>query len=651
MTATPPVPPLPRLALGVTGHRESNPALAANRDAVETALKLVFNRIEAALAEFPGETAPVRFHAMLADGTDQIAAHEALARGWELVAPLPFGRKLNRAINADPKSIEDAVALTGGKPAGDPQVEASAGEIRALEGRAVLFELADRDEAIASLQQDMLAAPGDLGKAQAFTAGISGQVALAARVMIEQSDLLIGVWDGKAHNLAGGTGHTIATALSLGTPVLLIDPARADRWSIAHTPEALAHRSSRDGQDTGLLAAIVRGALSPDAGEASSADQLQGETWRGRSSPFWLGYRAIEGLFGEGRFAPGRLVQTYEQPDEIAAGSGAKLVAAASALEGADPGMTEGIAREILPQFAWADGISAWLSDAYRSGMVGNFLLAALAVLSGLAYQPLGFDKQKWIFASFELLLLAQIVLVTWWGARQRWHTRWFNTRRVAEYLRHAPVLMLLGVARTPARWPRGKGASWPEYHARHALRALGLPRAKLTPAYLRGALETVIEPHITAQRDYHRAKSKRLENVHSRLDRLAVRLFVAAFVSVAVYLSIAAAAALGLLPPDLPYRLAKPFTFLGVAFPILGSSIAAIRYFGDFERFAAISEITAEKLDAIAHRIRLLLEGPPGSIDYAGVSELAHAIDEVTVSEIENWQSVFGGKHISLPA
>lgn len=652
MTVTPPVPPLPRLSLGVTGHRDGNAAFGANRAAVAGALGLVFDRIEAVLAEFPGELAPTRLHSLLADGVDQVAATDALARGWELVAPLPFGRALNAAINAHPASVEDAAALAAGRKAADPAVQARADAILAFEGQARLFELADQDETVAALHQAMIAAPADIARAQAFAAHSSGQAALAARVMIEQADLIVGVWDGEVHNLEGGTGHTIAAALALGTPVLLIDPARCDHWSIAHTPEALAHHALADGQDTNLLTAIVRAALwADDENPASGIELLQGEKWRARSSPMWLGYRAIEMVFGGGRIQPGRLIQTYERPDAIAGGSGAKLLAAANAIPGTDPGMVTGIAQSILPQFAWADGISAWLSDAYRSGMVGNFLLSALAILAGLSYQPLGFDDHKWVFAGFEFLLLGQIVLVTWYGARQDWHSRWFDTRRVAEYLRHAPMLMLLGVARPPARWPRGKGSNWPEYHARHSLRALGLPCARLTRDYLRAALDTVLEDHVLGQRDYHRGKAHRLETVHLRLDRAAGRLFVAAIVSVSIYLAIEGGAALGLLPHGLPHAVSKLFTFLGVAFPTLGASIAAIRYFGDFERFAAISEVTAEKLDAIAHRIRLLLDGPADAIDYAAVAELAHAIDEVTVTEIENWQSVFGGKHIALPA
>ena len=80
-------------------------------------------------------------------------------------------------------------------------------------------------------------------------------------------------------------------------------------------------------------------------------------------------------------------------------------------------------------------------------------------------------------------------------------------------------------------------------------------------------------------------------------------------------------------------------------------ASLAAIRYFGDFERFAAISEVTAEKLDAVAGRIDLLLGGPQDALDYGAVADLGRVIEEITVSEIESWQSVFGGKHIAIPA
>ena len=331
--------------------------------------------------------------------------------------------------------------------------------------------------------------------------------------------------------------------------------------------------------------------------------------------------------------------------------SGAALVEAAGALPGADREFVDAVVQDILPAFARADGISTRLSDSYRSGMVANFMLSALAVIVGVAWLPFGIVDGKWVFALAEFGLLAAILLVTWQGGRRRLHGRWFQTRRVAEYLRHAPILLLVGVARPPSHWPRGSGSAWPEYAARHALREHGLPRMAVTPGFLRSAVQGLLAPHVASQRAYHQAKAKRLETISHRLDRLAVLLFKIAVAAVATWLLMRAGAALQLLPPAWPHASAKSFAFLGVALPTLGASIAGIRYFGDFERFAAISEVTAGKLAQVEVRIGQLLAGPDVAIDYEGVSRLAHAIDGIVVDEIESWQAVFSGKPIALPA
>jgi len=65
---------------------------------------------------------------------------------------------------------------------------------------------------------------------------------------------------------------------------------------------------------------------------------------------------------------------------------------------------------------------------------------------------------------------------------------------------------------------------------------------------------------------------------------------------------------------------------------------------------FSAISSITEEKLDAIDQHLIQLLAAPDSALDYSTVADLARATDEVVVSEIENWQSVFVGKHVSVP-
>lgn len=641
-----PVTQVARFAVGITGHRDTDPALAANRLSVADALHGVFGRIDERLG---GNSSAARLHTLLAHGVDQTAAAEAMARGWEIVSAMPFGHRMNVVVNALPETREDALALLGGGIVADPQVQARAEQIREWSAKARVFALADRDTEIETLLLATLDTPDDVDGVQRLGAAVSAQAALAGRVMIEQSDLLIGVWNGHTQSRIGGTGHTIVMALEMGTPVLLIDPARPEVWSILDSIEQLAGRHDKSGEDLDRLSAVIENALAPGTDESTAG--LQNETWHPHSSRLSSIYRRIEALFG-GEPRPFRsLEQSYETPDEIAAGSAAPLLERARALPGADQRFVDAVASGVLPAFAWADGISAWLSDAYRSGMVANFALSALAIISGILYLPLGVGGGKWIFAVIEFGLLASILLITWFGARRRLHARWFETRRVAEYLRHAPIMLLTGVVRPAGRWPRGTGTTWPEASARHAFRALGLPQVQVTGEFLRAVLTDLLAPHVASQRAYHDAKAKRLARVHHRLDRLAEGLFKLAVVSVSTYLLLKGAAALHLIPLAWPTNSSNVFTFLGVALPTLGAAIAGIRFFGDFERFAAISEVTAGKLAQVETRIDQLLAGPQSAIGYAGVSRLAHEIDDVVVSEIESWQAVFSGKRVALPA
>lgn len=658
-----PPPPAVRLSLGVVGHREDNPAFAANRARIASVLEQVLDAVARAVEAEPpwlgpGSIGPPRLHAMLAEGVDQLTADGALARGWELVAPLPFGRALNRAINARPTQADEARALLADQPPADGDVQRRASAIETLSDRARLFELADADETIAAHFLAMLDAPGDLAAAQGFAAHCSERVALAARVMIEQSDLIIGVWDGVSRAYVGGTGHTIAAALDKGAPVVWIDANAPEAWRILRTSEHLAAAGPPPGDDReALLAGLVQAALRPADGAPARRNGraglklLGGLAWRRRSNPLFHAYRRVEALFG-GEPAPLRsLRQSYEPPDAIAAGSGAGVLAAVRALPYADPGLAGRVETDVLQRFAWADGVSTRYSDLYRGGMVASFLLSGLAITAGVAYLPITNLDRKWPFALTEFLLLAAILVITALGQRHDWHGRWFEVRRCAEYFRHSPILLALGVARAPGRWPKGVKTSWPEWYARQALRDVGLPRVAVTQAYLRAALETLLDAHVTRQRDYHEAKAQRLTRVHHNLDRLSEALFLAAVLSVSVYLALQAGAALSLVPEALPHGASKLFTFLGVLLPTFGAAVAGVRYFGDFERFAAISEVTAQKLDSVRQRTLLLLAAPASALDYGGVSDLAHAADDIVVSEIENWQAVFGGKQVTVPA
>ena len=205
-------------------------------------------------------------------------------------------------------------------------------------------------------------------------------------------------------------------------------------------------------------------------------------------------------------------------------------------------------------------------------------------------------------------------------------------------------------VMRPAGRWPSGAHTSWPEDYARHSWRSVGLPCLNVDQSYLRAALEGLLKPYVIEQRDYHRQKAKRLARVHHQLDRFSEAMFVLAVLSVSFYLGLKLAGTFHVLDKSLAASISKLLTFLGVVFPTLGGASASIRFFGDFERFSAISDVTSSKLDIIAGRIETLLSAPDHALDYGRVAELANAVDDVVNSEIENWQAVFGGKQITVP-
>lgn len=646
-----PPQPAPALSIGVTGHRRVHPSYPTDDTTLLAAIERVFRIIEAR-SRAHGAARATRLHTLLADGTDQEAADLALALGWELVAPLPFGRALNRTIVAHPDDADEARRLIAGARPLDPARAALTDPIIRLEEEALVFEIADRDGVIGDLLVRRIEDPGNTALSNQYLFETARRFALGARVIVEQSDLLVAVWDGVTTANIGGTGDTVRVALHEGVPVLRIDPADPDSWCLITSSEMLAAPPCADAPANrdGLLDRIVAQALG--SGDRSGFADLANEQWRDSSSFAHHAYRRVEMVFGSSslgeKLKPIR--QKYERPDDAGTGSGAPLVAALvdSSPKGSD--LPRRIVTRVLARLAWADGIATNLSDRYRSGMVVNFLLGAVAIVAGVLYLPLGGPEKKWIFALVELTVLLAIVVNTALGTRRQLHRRWFATRRSAEYLRQLPLMLAAGVARPAGQWPHDGESFWPELFARQSAREVGLPEGVIDSCRLRIILEAVRDLQVVPQRDYHQAKAQRLARVHHRLDRSSEWLFAAAIIAVSIYLVLAALQQGGLFPSIDLVGAGKWLTVAGVALPTAGGAFAGVRYFGDFERFADISQVTARRLDEIAGRIDVLARVPDEALHYQDVADLLRATDAVVLSELASWQAVFSGKRIAVP-
>ena len=100
------------------------------------------------------------------------------------------------------------------------EVEEKAIIIREASSRVRLFQLAEQDRHVTDLLIAKLSEPANTRAALDYNTIVAERVASAGRLMIEQSNILIAIWDGVTPGAIGGTRHTISAAVNLGTPVI-----------------------------------------------------------------------------------------------------------------------------------------------------------------------------------------------------------------------------------------------------------------------------------------------------------------------------------------------------------------------------------------------------------------------------------------------
>ena len=102
--------------------------------------------------------------------------------------------------------------------------------------------------------------------------------------MIEQSDLLIAIWDGATPGSIGGTRHTIESALYHGAPVIWINAANPASMRLLEGPDALERLGPE--QDLAEISAQVATIVRPaDPDHAERAAAFHAERWREAQQP------------------------------------------------------------------------------------------------------------------------------------------------------------------------------------------------------------------------------------------------------------------------------------------------------------------------------------------------------------------------------
>ncbi|MBV9755917.1 MAG: hypothetical protein JO047_02590, partial [Alphaproteobacteria bacterium] len=354
--AHPPTPPSV-LHVGMIGHRN----LPAQDPSV---LGRTIDEVLARIAAQASGHAELRAVCALAAGADLLLAAAALAHGYTLLAPLPFPRDIYREDLADEESRSAYDAI--------------------LARAARVYEL-----------------NGDRKAGDAYQA--------VGRLLLEQSDLLVAVWDGEREKGIGGTGEIVREALAAGIPVVVIASAAP------HAVRVL-ERTARANRP---IEAVVQGMLTVDGAVLERLRRYRNEVL-GRRVRVPRLREAIEyvllGLPGR----RGRRVQRPQWHDP-------------PALAGA-LGQIDAVLR---PPFAAADELAIRYGELYRLSSTLRFLALLPATLATF-FAFYGSNTMSRL--GFLVLVIVTLgTLLIWFLDRKTgWHRRFLDYRLLAEHLRHA---------------------------------------------------------------------------------------------------------------------------------------------------------------------------------------------------------------------
>jgi hypothetical protein len=654
--------------VGIVGHRPNR--LPKDKESLDTLGQMLRDILEDVKAEISNYAASassktlyseapaiLRGVSPLAEGADRIFADQAIDLGYELVCPMPFNQEQYEKDFLPPAALEP------------DSVERFRSLLKRAGAAAGLTPF--------ELDGDRSAAPDGY--------------ALCGRVVLNQSDLLIVVWDGHERAGDGSTVDTALEAIRFRLPVLWIDSLEPRNWQLLRDPEDMRcpqgsercvprnDRPSDPAQARKLLTEAVSRIVHQEIAPPLPLGPNQVPTPRSQAAEYFqerkprfnlaFAWKVFRDAVGSGSFhLPKIFVSDFELQIREAwpvrrdlAGSALSSTANASGHgQTPPPDLDDWVNVRLRGHYAWPDRRGDLFADAYRSGYVLTYLLSALAVLVALLPMAAGLEGEaQTICVLIEFGMLLGILLLFAIGRTRRWHERWMEQRLLAELIRQLRILIPLGGGRPFSRTPTHLGVygnlsqTWMYWHMRAIARATGIPKARVTHEYVLNCLnyiDKIVGGPDGGQFKFHKETETRSDHIAHRLHKTSTWLFGLTLFGIGIHLSLElmGAAALPLelqlkIPDDLQREIDHWLVLASAFLPALAAALAAISNQGEFARVAKRSAAMADSFGRFARQISVLRSSDAqGVLKLAQVIPLAGEIAEVMVDEVADWRVVF---------
>lgn len=577
----------------------------------------------------------LRLISSLAEGADQWVASEAELLDYQLQVVLPFERAEYEKDFTDPKVLAEHRRL--------------------------------RDRATSVLELD-------------GWRGNSGDSYLAAgRVMLNQTDLLIALWDGKEAQGSGGTGQIVSEARLRGIPIFCVNWETPVDWKLLNPTSPLRHANDDSAtllneELSGLLLppAVPQIDDKPDLREAYFSDRRRSWTLLGGWWNFFRDLLCLKWFYV--------LAQKEDQKARQTKGLGVlrkisrlrvifpkcRVPEFIPATKGdwdldwygnhSEPrkhklphGVISWLEDSYLAHYAWANQLSIYYANHYRSSFAWIYLMGALAVLLALIGKTAEVSHEgELIFISAEVVVICVIIGLTSYGRHRRWHERWIDYRTLAERLRLVRFNCLLGGVWQQVNMPShlatygNPAATWMHWYSRAVERAAGLPNCVVDQEYLSSSKELLQKALLAGQVRYHSGNFDRLESVDHRLHLFGSGLFLATLAACVVHLI------------AVSRHWAEPsnawLIFCAAFLPALGAAMAAIRSQGEFHRVVKRSRAMHSELEKLSNAVEEVpVEGK--ALNSQALQREVERSTRLMYNEVLDWRIVFQDRPLVWPA
>ena len=423
----------------------------------------------------------------------------------------------------------------------------------------------------------------------------------AGKALLDNCDVLIAVWDGLPGRGRGGTHDVVEEAVRRAIPIITLAPDGGSAVLRLRPAGTGGNPRLEDLTPVPLdgLPELIRRIVG-EAAEPPWPPLLHAP----RRSWNYSAYPLLLSLVGLGK----------KRAREIASADPA-------------PACPTGALEQA---FAWWDETAVVAAQAFRSAVIVNFALAAVAV--GLAALSLFAGGAKWIFVLAEVVTIMLLLGNTTLAGRRRWQERWLESREMAELLRVCLMLRKVGVGRGMAATD---DPGWKAWYVQTLARSQPLEPADLSDA---AAASRDLIAQVSDQAAWNEATAHRMHLAGHRIERFGETLFVLVLAAAIGWL------VLRLVNPNMAVELTYALTAITAGLPAMATASYGIGVILDIEGIA-------DRSGRMAAALRGSLVGwNPTRVSVAELQGVARLSADIMLGDVAAWRLLAQGRRLKIP-